>query len=214
MSTFRRMLVGAALAAAALIGASAPALAAAKAYVTQDSSLYSKPNSSSAVVNDVDGGTVVTVLTCQGNYCKLQVNGPDGWIKANRLASVVNGKPSSKVPFNFGLFVGPDGKPSVSIGIGNAPAPKPLPLPVEDDEVCFYRGPNFTGSSFCVEPGDSDEYLSGKWDDSISSIEVSGDATVVVCSDEELEGVCANLSSSKKVLPAALDDEISSYAVN
>lgn len=213
MSSIRRMLVGATLASVTLLGA-APALAAAKAYVTQDSSLYAKPTSSSTVVNDVDGGTVVTVLDCQGSYCKLQVNGPDGWIKASRLASVVNGKPSSKVPFNFGLFVGPDGKPSVSIGIGSPPPVVVKPLPVEDDEVCFYRGANFTGSSFCVEPGDSDEYLSGKWDDSISSIEVSGEARVVVCSDEELEGVCANIRSSKRNLPAALDDEISSFAVN
>jgi hypothetical protein len=212
MTSIRRMLVVAATLALGL--AVAPALAAGTAYVTQDSTLYAKPSSSSAPVNDVDGGTTVTVLTCQGSYCKLQVPGPDGWIKANRLASVVNGKPSSKVPFNFGLFVGPDGKPSVSIGIGNAPTPRPLPVPVENDEVCFYRGANFTGSSFCVEPGDSDEYLDGKWDDSISSIEVSGEARVVVCSDEELEGTCANILSSKRNLPDALDDEISSYAVN
>ncbi len=210
MTSIRRMLVAAAALALGL--AAAPALAAGTAYVTQDSTLYAKPSSSSAPVNDVDGGTTVTVLDCQGAFCKLQVPGPDGWIRANRLASVINGKPSSKVPFNFGLFVGPDGKPSVSIGIGTPPPAKPLP--VENDEVCFYRGANFTGSSFCVEPGDSDEYLTGRWDDSISSIEVFGDARVVVCSFEELEGTCANIRSSKRNLPAALDNDISSYAVN
>jgi hypothetical protein len=210
MTSIRRMLMVAAALAFGL--AAAPALAAGTAYVTQDSTLYSKPSGSSTPVNEVDGGSTVTVLDCQGSYCKLQVPGPDGWIKASRLASVINGKPSSKVPFNFGIFVGPDGKPSVSIGIGNAP--KPLPVPVEDDEVCFYRSANYSGSSFCVEPGDSDEYLSGKWNDSISSVEVFGDARLVVCTDEELEGICANIKSSRKSLPAALNDDISSYAVN
>lgn len=205
MTTHHFALAGLAL---ALGLAAGPALAA-NAYVTQDSSLYFKPTSASPVVNEVSQGDVVTVLDCQSNYCKLQVPGPDGWIKASRLGAISNGKPSSKVPFSFGFSIGGDGKPSVSIGIGDGPVIKP----VEPDQVCFYRGVNFTGKSFCVEPGDSDDSLSGSWDDSISSIRIYGDARVLVCSDEDLDGICANIKSSKKSLPDALDDEISSYEV-
>jgi hypothetical protein len=43
---------------------------------------------------------------------------------------------------------------------------------------------------------------------------VLGGAEVLVCRDEDLEGACANITSSKKSLPASLDDRISSYEVN
>ena len=38
-----------------------------------------------------------------------------------------------------------------------------------------------------------------------------GGAEVLVCRDEDLEGACAELTSSKKSLPNSLDNRISSY---
>ena len=170
------------------------------------------PNPASAVINSVDKGAVVDVLDCQLNWCKIQVPGPDGWVKQSRLASISKGKPSD-VPFSFSFGVGSDGKPKVAIGVGNAPV-----VVEEDDEedpeVCFYKSANFKGASFCVEPGDTDDSLSGSWDDNISSIEVLGDAEVMVCRNEDLSGACAEFTSSKAYLPSPLDNRISSYEVN
>lgn len=201
----------AAAAVALLVGLSVAPAFAANAYVNQTSSVYKKATSSSVVIKTIGKGSLVTVLDCQGSYCLIQLPGPDGWIKQSRLNGLKGGKPSSNVPFSFGLSIGGNGKPSISIGIGNNDEP---PVIVEEDKVCFYKGINFTGSSFCVEPGESDDGLTGSWDDNISSIEVYGEAEVTVCSDEDLDGICANIHSSKKSLPGALDDEISSYEVN
>ena len=210
----RLHLVAAAL--AALVGlAAAPAFAAPNAYVLQDSNVRKSANPNSPVVNSVGAGQLVTVLDCQGTVCLIQIPGPDGWVRKNRLGGLnPKGKPASNVPFSFSFGVGGDGKPSISIGIGNQPKPKPLPEPVEEDQVCFYRNANFNGPSFCVEPGDSDDALSGNWNDSISSIEVFGNADVLVCRDDDLEGICADISSSKASLPNQLNNNISSYEVN
>ena len=203
-------LAGAAL--ALLVGlAVAPALAA-NAYVNQYSSVYKSANVNSLVIYKASKGELVTVLGCQANLCKLQLPGPDGWIRQSRLGSLNKGKPSSNVPFSFGLSIGGDGKPSISIGIGNGNIDPPVIE--EDDQVCFYKSSNFNGSSLCVEPGDSDDSLSGTWDDNISSIEVSGNAEVTVCTEEYLEGICSTIHSSKSSLPNALNNEISSYEVN
>lgn len=184
---------------------------AANAYVTQTSDVYKKPSSNSAVLTTLPKNKTVTVVDCQGSYCLIQLPGPDGWIKQSRLGGLNSGNPS-KLPFSFGFSVGGDGKPSISIGIGNNNGPSYEP--VEDDEVCFYKGANYTGGSFCAEPGDSDDSLHGSWDDAISSIRVSGEAEVTVCRDDDLEGICANISSSKASLPNALNNRISSYEVN
>ena len=201
----------AAAALALLVGLSVAPAFAANAYVNQTSSIYKKSSSSSTVIKTIAKGSLVTVIDCNVNYCLLQLPGPDGWIKRGRLNGLKGGKPASNVPFSFGLSIGGDGKPSISIGIGNTNEP---PVIIEEDKVCFYKGLNYTGSSFCVEPGDADYGLTGSWDDNISSIKVYGEAEVTVCSDEDLDGICANISSSKKSLPGALDDEISSYEVN
>lgn len=208
MSIFTKATVGTV---AVLCGLAISPAFAANAYVTQTSDVYKNPSSNSMVITTLAKNKTVTVIDCQGNYCLLSLPGPDGWIKQSRLGGLQSGNPS-KVPFSFGFSVGGDGKPSISIGIGNGNGP--VIEPEEDDEVCFYKGANFTGSKLCVEPGDSDDSLSSSWDDSISSIKVYGEAEVTVCRDEDLEGICANISSSKSTLPNALNNKISSYEVN
>ena len=213
----KRLHLVAAAALAALVGlAVAPAFAAPNAHMLQDSNVRKTANPNSPVVNSVAAGQLVTVLDCQGTVCLIQIPGPDGWVRQNRLGGLNKGKPASNVPFSFSFGVGGDGKPSISIGIGNQPKPQPLPEPEEEeeDQVCFYKNANFNGASFCVEPGDSDDALGGSWNDSISSIEVFGDADVLVCRDFDLEGICADISSSKASLPKQLNNAISSYEVN
>jgi hypothetical protein len=202
----------AAAAAALVVGlAVAPAFAAPNAYVTKDADVLKNPNPASTVISEVSKGDVVTLLDCKNSFCLVQEEG--GWAKQSAFGPLKQGKPSS-APFSFSFGVGGDGKPSIQIGVGNG-GPVIVPQPDDEDpQVCFYKLKNFKGSSLCVEPGDSDDSLSGSWDDNISSIEVMGGAEVLVCRDEDLEGACANITSSKKSLPASLDNRISSYEVN
>lgn len=200
----------AAVAAALVVGlAAGPAFAAPNAYVIKDADVLKNPNPASTVISEVFKGDAVTLLDCKNNFCLVQEE--SGWAKQSAFGALNKGKPSN-APFSFSFGVGPDGKPTFQLGIGNSG-----PVIVEDDEdpqVCFYKSKNFNGSSFCVEPGDSDDLLSASWNDSISSIEVFGDAEVVVCRNADFEGACANITSSKKSLPASLDNRISSYEVN
>lgn len=202
-----------AAAAAALVAGLAvgPAFAAPNAYVTKDADVLKNPNPASTIISEVLKGDLVTLLDCKNSYCLVKEEG--GWAKQSAFGPLNKGKPSS-APFSFSFGVGADGKPSFSIGVGNG---GPVVIDDEEDEdpeVCFYKSKNFQGSALCTEPGDSDDSLPGTWDNSISSIEVFGDAEVLVCRDEDLEGTCANITSSKKSLPASLDNRISSYEVN
>lgn len=200
------------LAALAVLGTLAvtPALAAPNAYVISDTVLYKSANASSQQVNYVEAGQLVMATECTTNYCFLDVPGTNGWIRKSLLGALKKGKPANNAPFSFSLGIGADGKPSFSIGVGNTEADD---IEIEDPEVCFFKSKGYEGSSFCVEPGDSDDSLPGSWDNSISSISVSGGAEVVVCSGDDLTGTCASISSSKKSLPSQLDNKISSYEV-
>lgn len=199
------------LATAALGLAASPAFAA-NAYVLKDSVVRKTPTSNGLVVNNVTEGDEITVTDCQGNYCLVQIPGPDGWLRQDRIGALDSGgSPNPKIPFNFSFGIGSNGKPSISIGVGNGPKPPPVVVP-EADEVCFYRNANFKGPSFCVEPGDSDD-LTGPWNDSISSIEISGDASVTVCRNAGLSGACADYTSSRATLSSTFDNRISSYEV-
>ena len=201
----------AAVAAALVVGlAAGPAFAAPNAYVVKDADVLKNPNPASTVISEVSKGDVVTLLDCKNNFCLVKEEG--GWAKQSAFGLLNKGKPSN-APFSFSFGVGPDGKPSIQFGIGNG-GPVIVEEEDEDPQVCFYKSKNFSGSSLCVEPGDSDDSLSGSWDDNISSIEVFGGAEVLVCRDEDLEGTCANITSSKKSLPSSLDNKISSYEVN
>jgi hypothetical protein len=207
-----RLIRLAAAVAALVVGlAVAPALAAPNAYVTKDADVLKNPNPASTVISSVYKGDAVTLLDCKNNFCLVKEE--KGWVKQSALGALKQGKPSS-APFSFSFGIGGDGKPSIQIGVGNG-GPGII-VDDEDDEVaevCFYKSKNFQGSALCTEPGDSDDALSGSWDDNISSIEISDDVEVLVCRNEDFEGACATITSSKKSLPASLDNRISSYEV-
>lgn len=86
--------------------------------------------------------------------------------------------------------------------------------PEEIAEVCFYDKANFSGASFCLEPGELQNKLSSKWNDRISSLEVTGDISVDLCSDQGLYGICGTFTSDSKSLPAKLNNKVSSIEVS
>lgn len=81
-------------------------------------------------------------------------------------------------------------------------------------EVCFYDKANFSGASFCLEPGELHNKLSSTWNDRISSLEITGDISVDLCTDKGLYGLCGTFTSNAKSLPARLNNKVSSIEVS
>lgn len=167
------------------------------------------PGTGYAKVGTLQAGEYVDVKQCQGSWCFVDRNGGnDGWVSKNYLAAA-GAQPAPKsndIPFNFGVSVGPGG-PSFSFGIGDGPTPAPV-----SPEVCFFKGNNFSGAQFCVNPGDDDATLPGGWNDAISSISVSGGAQVTVCKNFWYGGACTTYSNNKPSL-GGYNNAISSYQV-
>ena len=86
--------------------------------------------------------------------------------------------------------------------------------PEEVAEACFYDKANFGGASFCLEPGDVQNKLSSKWNDRISSIEITGDISVDLCTDKNLFGLCGTFSSDVANLSSKLNNKVSSIEVS
>jgi len=76
--------------------------------------------------------------------------------------------------------------------------------------VCFFESANYTGASFCMNPGQSYATLPSGWDNRITSIRVEAGATVQVCRDTEFWGWCEQLTSSVPQLFGDRNDAISS----
>ena len=171
------------------------------------------PGTGYAKVGVLAAGEYVDVKQCQGSWCFVDRNsGTDGWASANYLQPV-NAQPAPEdddIPFNFGVTIGPGG-PSFSFGIGDAPPPAPVPV---NPEVCFFKGNNFSGAHFCVNPGDYDSSLPGGWNDSISSISIEGGAEVIVCKAYGYyPGTCTTYTHDKPSL-GSYNNAISSYQVH
>ncbi|MGH1353419.1 MAG: peptidase inhibitor family I36 protein [Methyloligellaceae bacterium] len=83
------------------------------------------------------------------------------------------------------------------------------------NEVCFHQNRKFRGRSVCIPVGKTLNRLSRRLDDTISSIEVHGDARVVikVCEHAYLEGECRTYYRSKRFVGWSWNDRISSIRV-
>lgn len=53
-----------------------------------------------------------------------------------------------------------------------------------EPKICFYIDENFQGESLCTTEGNAVDILSGKWNDSISSIEIPHGMVVSVFKDD------------------------------
>ncbi len=169
------------------------------------------PGVSYTKVDTLNKGEAVNVVQCKSGWCYVKHSGPDGWVSGNYLAAPSGGGGgggSSKPPVNFGMTFGPGG-PTFSLSIGNAPPPPPAPAPTP--KVCFFNGSGYTGASFCVTPGNTNNQLIGFWNDRISSIKVSPGSSVTVCRNWNYGGFCNSYSSNTPTLPWMLSNKISSY---
>lgn len=83
----------------------------------------------------------------------------------------------------------------------------------EKPEVCFFERRKFRGRSFCLTDSDTLQDLKGRWDNTISSIRVTGDIEIRICEDRGLEGECWKFRGSKKFVGWDWNDRISSLKV-
>lgn len=220
MPTLRTILATAV--AAIALAATAPAAFAAPGVVTQYSVLYAGPDANSAGVGKVGGNMSVDIIGCSGGWCQINAQGAVGYVPQSVVAEAPPAPPPQPQPqppapqpgfdpgFNFDFNFG-NGNP------GPFPPqhpPRPPRPPVERQSgACFYSSTNFRGDSFCLQRGQSYDYLPGDWDDTIRSVEVFGRARVDLCRDEELDGACVTLRSSQSRLPSQLDRRASSLEV-
>lgn len=75
----------AALATAIVLATAGASMAATYAYVDHDANVRKNHSNNSQVINGVDEGDEVKVIGQWNNWFKIQINGPDGWVRANVL---------------------------------------------------------------------------------------------------------------------------------
>lgn len=186
-----------------------PAAQAAPGTVTSNVNVRQGPGTNYAVVGTVQRGQQVDVQQCQGSWCYVVKQGPDGWVSANYLSANGGAVNPSQPGLSFGFSVGPNG-PNVNIGVGNPPpVVRPTPQPVSQG-VCFYDGSNYRGGSFCVAPGENYPDL-GQWGDRISSVRNDAGYSVQVCSEANYRN-CRTYTTSASQL-GDFDDYIISLRV-
>ncbi len=156
---------------------------------------FARPNMSSSWNNAISSFTLhgnAKVKLCQG----ANFTGLCSVFTSNKpvLGSALNNKVSS-----YEVFTG-----------ATPPSPPPPP-PVA--QVCFYKGNNYTGSKGCAPVGTSRPVVSASWNDTISSLKLTGGAKVRVCQGTNFTGLCSIFTSNKPVLGSALNNKISSYEV-
>jgi hypothetical protein len=203
-------------AAAAFLALSVGSAFAVSAQATGAVNVRTGPGTSYQRVDTLRAGETVDVQRCQSGWCYIEHNGPDGWVSANYLSrtSGPSGGGSSSgnrnPDFGFSFEFGPDGG---GFSFGNRPAPWPRPQPLPLARACFYTGTNYTGQSFCVNAGQSIDFL-GRWNDRISSVRTYGSASVTMCQHASFDGYCRSTRRDEPFLGRWLNDQVSSVRVN
>ncbi len=83
----------------------------------------------------------------------------------------------------------------------------------EKPEVCFFERRKFKGRSICLTSSETLNELKGRWDNTISSIRVTGEVEVRICEHRGLEGECWKFVGSKRFVGWDWNDRISSLKV-
>ncbi|MCF6344615.1 MAG: SH3 domain-containing protein [Devosiaceae bacterium] len=161
----------------------------------------SGPSTSYAKIDTLYAGEKVTITQCQGGWCYVKHPGPDGWVSKNYLAPASGGN-SSADDAALAAFLTIFG--AVVQNITTPPAPV-------TPKVCFYNGTNYSGSSFCVNAGASNNKIVGFWNNRISSLKVTGGASVTLCRNWFYGGLCKSYGSNKANLGVIMSNKASSF---
>ena len=79
--------------------------------------------------------------------------------------------------------------------------------------ACFYVDANYGGESFCMNVGDSQRELEGRFKDRISSIQIFGNAQVIVHEHTGFDGASRTFTRDASNLSGVFNDKISSVEV-
>jgi uncharacterized protein YraI len=184
---------------------------AASAVATSTVNVRSGPGTSFGVVDTLSPGEQVDVLGCRTGWCFVEKSGPDGYVSSRYLRRSSGGTTTFEPNFNLSLSF-PQGTISigsggVSVGVGpGAPPSGSMP-----GDVCFYSGPNYTGSRFCMDQGDMTPYVGAAWNNRISSFRNPDGFRVTVCDDAGYD-ICRTYRTSARSL-GDFDNEISSIRI-
>ncbi len=98
---FNRSIKTVLIAAAVVVATASASMAAQWAWVDHNAKVKNNHFNVSPTVNQVWAGQKVQVIGSWGNWYKIKVPGPDGWVKANALDFAPGPFPG---PFNGGSF--------------------------------------------------------------------------------------------------------------
>jgi hypothetical protein len=167
----------------AFAGLTAAASAAQPGYTTGSANLREGPGTSYDVIAVLSKYTSVVIEACTATWCAVTTEDDDEGFVSKSLLA-------------FGSFDDDNEEEDEEIA-----------------EVCFYQQANLKGANFCVEAGDSDGDIPGNFDNNIESILITGGLEVEVCSGFNLGGDCYFYDATRKNLPGAIRNKITSYEV-
>ncbi|OYX01035.1 MAG: hypothetical protein B7Z15_19885, partial [Rhizobiales bacterium 32-66-8] len=145
------------------------------------------PGAAYDITGEIPADVAIKVLRCQQLWCVVDGEGGRGWTSLDYIAF---GRTATDWPGG----INPD-----------YPAGGP-------GSVCFFSGPNYTGTSFCAGPGRVVRDLALlDLDNHFSSVQITGAVTVAACRDRFFQSYCERIIVSQPVLDQYLDNNLSSF---
>jgi hypothetical protein len=157
-------------------------------WVNLSGDLRAGPGMQYDVTDSITEGVRVRVDRCSKRWCQIHTASARGWMSLDNLSF-------GQAP--DGLLAGPK-----------------FPTQRGGGVACFYSGEGFSGLSFCAKSGHviPDLALAGH-DNEISSVEINGAASALVCRDRGFRSYCEVVDVSRGRLDGLLSGGISSIRV-
>lgn len=183
--TIKRTVLSTALASIALLASAAAALATPVA-ATTGVNVRSGPGTNFNVIDTLSRGENAEAVECvQSGWCRVEHNGPTGWV--------------------YNTFLGP------RAGAGNQGGNAANPAQNPQVGACFYTEQGHGGDEYCSNPQTFNTL--GGFDNRIRSYKVFGGAHVNFCVDTNMTGACYEGSRTTPTLGGPLDRQASSLSI-
>jgi hypothetical protein len=181
---FRAVIV--AIAAALLNPTSASASTA--AWLLSDAIMIAGPGQDYKVIGSGAKGALVAVEECRRDYCQIDFEGKIGWVALSQIG--------------FGLEArGPWTGPHFNAKSGGGSA-------------CLYTAPNFGGDYLCRDSGFVvTDFARTGLDDLFVSVQITGEASVLVCRDLNFSSYCETITKDTPRLNRFLANNVSSIHI-
>ncbi len=156
------------------------------AWLIKGQILYEGPGHAYDVTGELGGETRINVDRCTYRWCRIHAHGQYGWVSRDNIS--------------FGQHPrGPLTGPRLNYPSGGT--------------VCFYSGRNYTGESFCAEPGMVVRDLLLYDRDNLYVSVRTGGGSVTVCRDREFTSYCERIIEDQPVMHGFLARNLSSFRV-